>query len=145
MIVRPASGMKVRIFAAAAMVVAALPGASLATDHTAMMRLTIDGLVVSQTNDGLFPYGFDFLADKSLDPELKSAANLIRQAGAVSVLAAYYRHTHDARLLEPIRRSLTALARQSLPDRQVAHSEYWIERTYLFSLPVFRWKLQSAL
>ena len=31
-----------------------------------MMRSTVDGLIASQTASGLFPYGFDFLADKPL-------------------------------------------------------------------------------
>jgi hypothetical protein len=132
------------IVAGAAMLFAALSADSLATDHSAMMRLTIDGMIASQTNEGLFPYGFDFLADKPLEPDHMSASNLIRQAGSVSVLAAYYRHTHDARLRDPIRRALTALGSHSLSIGK-SRAQYWIERTHVLSLPVFRWKLRSAL
>jgi hypothetical protein len=135
---------KVRLLTGAAILFAALPVAAFAGDLAATMRLAVDGLVASQTEEGLFRYGFDFLADKPLEADRMSAANLIRQAGTVSVLAAYYRQTQDARLLDPVRRALTALGGHSLPFGK-SRAQYWIERTHLLSLPFGRWKLQSAL
>jgi len=119
-----------------------LVGAS--SDRAAMMRLTIDGLIASQTGEGLFPYGFDFLADKPLEPDRMSPSNLIRQAGTASVLAEYYRQTHDPRLAEPIKRALSALGQRSLPIGK-STAQRWIEQTHLLSLPFARWKLQSTL
>ena len=115
-----------------------------AIDHAAIMRLTVDGLIASQSAEGLFPYGFDFLSDKAMEPEHASASNLIRQAGTVAALATYYRYTRDARLQEPLQRSLAALGRHSLPIGK-APLQGWIERTRVLSLPFARWKLMSAL
>jgi len=119
-------------------------GSSTATDYAAMMRLTVDGLIASQSAEGLFPYGFDFLSDRELEPDRMSASNLIRQAGTVAALAAYYRYTQDARLQEPLQRSLVALGRHSLPIGK-ARLQDWIERAHVLSLPFGRWKLISAL
>jgi hypothetical protein len=80
------------------------------------MRLTVDGWLASQPAEGLFPYGFDFLADSPLEPNRVSPSNLIRQAGTASALAQYYEYTRDARLEEPIRRAIVALGRHSLPS-----------------------------
>jgi len=79
-----------RCFAAlsAGVVAAAAPvHAANLPDYPVMMRAAVDELIASQTSSGLFPYGFDFLADKPLEPERVSPSNLIRQAGTASMLA----------------------------------------------------------
>jgi hypothetical protein len=119
-------------------------GASPAIDYPGMMRLTVDGLLASQLADGLFPYGFDFSADRPLEPDRMTPSNLIRQAGTVSALAAYYRYTREPRLREPLQRALTALERRSLPIGK-SRLQYRIERTGVLSLPFARWKLLAAL
>ncbi|MGE5089343.1 MAG: hypothetical protein ACM3QY_09490, partial [Candidatus Levyibacteriota bacterium] len=86
-----------------------------AVDYAALMRATVDGLIASQQPDGLFPYGFDFLADQPLEPGRLSPENLIRQAGTASALAEYYLRTHDPRLRQPLARLLEAFGRHSLP------------------------------
>ena len=73
-----------------------------------------------------------------------SMSNLIRQAGTASVLAEYYRQTRDARLVEPIKRALSAFGRRSLPIGK-SQAQTWVERTHLLSLPFARWKLRSGL
>ena len=108
-----------------------------------MVRLSVDALVASQV-DGLFPYGFDFMADTPIEANRVSAQNLIRQALTAFALARYYEQAKDERLREPIRNALSAFGRYSLPigkgDLQRA-----VEATRIFSLPVGRWKLQSTL
>jgi hypothetical protein len=132
------------LLAGATMLCAAAPAAHAASDFSGMMRSTVDGLVASQSAEGLFPYGFDFLADRPMEPDRMSPSNLIRQAGSVSVLAQYFRYTRDARLEEPIQRALSALDRHSLPIGK-SRAQYWVERTHLLSLPFARWKLKAAL
>ncbi len=122
----------------------ALRAADLAVDYPSMMRSTVDGLIASQTASGLFPYGFDFLADKPLEPGRVSPENLIRQAGTASALAAYYQRTHDPRLREPLQRILAAFGRYSLPIGK-SRLQRWIEGAHLLSIPYGRWTLQTAL
>ena len=141
---RRARHLAARLWALATILCAAVPAASAASDFSGMMRLTVEGLIASQSADGLFPYGFDFLDDRPMEPDRMSRANLIRQAGSVSVLAAYYRYARDAQLQEPIRRALSALGRHSLPIGK-SRAQYWVERTRLLSLPFARWKLKSTL
>lgn len=135
-----------RVLASAALSYASWPvvAAPGAIDYAAMMRSTADGLIASQSAEGLFPYGFDFLSDRPTESDQMSASNLIRQAGTVSVLAAYYRYTHGSRLQDPLQRSLVALGRRSLPIGK-APLQHWVERAHVLSLPFARWKLLSAL
>lgn len=128
-------------FASAMMLYAPL---SVASDDSAIMRSTVDHWLATQTAGGLFPYGFDFLADRPMEAHGMSPSNLIRQAGTVSALAAYYRYTRDERLQEPIQRALSALGRHSLPIGK-SQAQYWVERTRVLSLPIARWKLLFAL
>ena len=126
---------------------AVAPGASAASaapDLAAIMRLTVDGWVASQSAGGLFPYGFDFLADSPTEPNYISRSNLIRQAGSAYALASYYRHTSDARLQEPLQRLLSSFVRHSLPVGK-SRTQHWIERTRVLSLPFARWKIASLL
>jgi hypothetical protein len=117
--------------------------ASPAPDLSALMRLTVDSWVASQSA-GFLPYGFDFLTDKVLEPNRMSAPNLIRQAAASFALANYYEYTKDARLRDPIRRALSAFGERSLPISK-GRLQRVVEGTRILSLPVARWKLQSAL
>lgn len=130
------------LFAVIADVRAAVPAAGV--NGAAMMRLTVARWVRLQSSDGSLPYGFDFLADRSIDVADNRWAYIVRQAGSFYVLAEYYRHTEDSRLQEPIRRALVALDQHSLPigKRRVAR---WIEATRLLSLPFARWKLLRVL
>jgi len=137
--------MRARVrLAFAALVLGCVSVASLAADYSAAMRVTVDGWLASQTAEGLFPYGFDFLADSPLEPGRVSPSNLIRQAGSASALAQYYQHTRDARLEEPIRRVIAALGERSLPIGK-SRAQDRIERTRILSLPFARWKLRSWL
>ena len=113
-------------------------------DYPALMQSTVDGLIASQSDTGLFPYGFDFLADQPLEPGRVSPENLIRQAGTASALAAYYERTHDLRLREPLQRILAALGRYSLPIGK-SRLQRWIENAHLLSIPFARWRLQTLL
>ena len=133
-----------RTFACAIVVFASVSAAAPTSDYSAAMRLTVDGWLASQTTEGLFPYGFDFLSDSPLEPGRVSPSNLIRQAGSASGLAMYYQHTRDTRLEEPIRRAIAALARHSLPIGK-SQAQHWLERTRILSLPFARWKVRSAL
>ena len=133
-----------RLGALASILCAAVPAASAASDFSGMMRVTVDGWVASQSAEGLFPYGFDFLADRPMETDRMSPSNLIRQAGTVSALAIYYRHTRDEWLQEPIQRALAALGRHSLPIGK-SRAQSWVERTHVLSLPFARWKLKSVL
>ena len=133
------------IVAAAFLTVAPATGAAdLAVDYPSMMRSTVDGLIASQAASGLFLYGFDFLADKPLEPGRVSPENLIRQAGTASALAAYYQRTHDPRLREPLQRILAAFGRYSLPIGK-SPLQRWIEGAHLLSISYGRWRLQTAL
>jgi hypothetical protein len=133
-----------RGLSAAALAIAATAHAATVPDYPAMMRAAVDQLIASQTSSGLFPYGFDFLADEPLERGPISSHNLIRQTGTASVLASYYRHTGDARAREPLERLLLAFDRYSLPIGKTRAQE-WIERTHLLSLPFARWKLRAGL
>lgn len=113
-------------------------------DYPALMQSTVDRLLASQSDAGLFPYGFDFLADRPLEPGRVSPENLIRQAGTASALAAYYQRTHDPRLREPLARILSAFGRYSLPIGK-SPLQRWIEAVHLLSIPFARWRLQTAL
>src|ERR1700674_5360752 len=75
-------------------------------DRAAMMRLTVDNWISSQSIDGSLPYGFDFLADKSIGQEGNPWAYIVRQAGSFYMLAEDYQYTGDHRLQERIRRAL---------------------------------------
>ena len=55
----------------AASVSAAAPVAEDSVDLAGITRLTVDGWTCSQV-DSLLPYGFDFLADKALEPQRTS-------------------------------------------------------------------------
>jgi hypothetical protein len=104
--------------------------ASAATDYSGTMRSTVDGWVASQTPEGLFPYGFDFLADRPIEPDRMSPSNLIRQAGSTYALALYYQYTRDARLQAPIQRARSAFGRHSLPIGK-SQVQRWVERTHV--------------
>ena len=117
--------------------------AGIRIDYPALMQSTVEGLIASQLPDGLFPYGYDFLADEPLEPGRLSPENLIRQAGMASVLADYYQRTHDPRLREPNLHLLSALGRHSLPLGK-SRVQRWIERAHLLSIPYGRWRLQTA-
>lgn len=140
---RPARRHAWGMSAAALAMVATVHAAGL-PDYPAMMRAAVDQLIASQTSSGLFSYGFDFLADEPLERDQISPYNLIRQTGTASVLAAYYRHTGDARAREPLQRMLSAFDRYSLPVGK-ARAQDWLERTRLLSVPFARWKLRATL
>ena len=133
-----------------ALVAAALAASSIgaaasedAVDLPGMMRLTVDAWTSSQ-KDGLFPYGFDFLADSALEPHRMSAPNMLRQALATFALANYYEYTKDPQLREPIARALSAFGERSLPLGK-STAQRALENARIFSFPVERWRLQTAL
>jgi hypothetical protein len=132
------------ILAIATMLHASEPASSSAIDYSGMMRATVDSWVASQSTGGLFPYGFNFLADEPTEPDRISPSNLIRQAGSAYTLAVYNQYVRDPRLEEPIRRVLSAVDTYSLPISK-SNAQRWIERTHVLSLPFARWKLLSTL
>jgi hypothetical protein len=122
-----------------------LAGAALAAmDRASMMRLTAEHWIASQSADGTLPYGFDLLADKSTAPNGDDWAYVVRQALSTYAWAQYLGYSGDRRVQEPIQRSLSALARRSLPLGK-SRVQYWIEQTRILSLPAARWKLNHAL
>jgi hypothetical protein len=117
--------------------------ASAAPDIPAIMRLTVDSWITSQSA-GFLPYGFNFLADKAIEPDRMSPANLIRQASSAFALANYYDYAKDARLRDPMRLTLSAFSERSLPIGK-GKLQRVVEGTRILSLPVARWKLKTTL
>jgi hypothetical protein len=114
-----------------------------APDLPAIMRLTADYWIASEL-DGFLPYGYDFLADKPLEPGRMSAPNLVRQAATAFAVARYYEFSRDDRLRAPLGRALSALNAKSIPIGK-GKVQRALESTRILSLPVARWKLQTAL
>ena len=114
-----------------------------APDLAAIMRLTANYWIESES-DGFLPYGYDFLADKPLEPERMSAPNLVRQAATAFAVARYYEFSKDDRLRAPLHRALSALVAKSIPVGK-GKLQRALESTRILSLPVARWKLQTAL
>jgi hypothetical protein len=134
-----------RALLVAVMAVNMLAGAALAaTDRPSMMRLTAEHWIASQSADGTLPYGFDLLAGKSTAPNGDEWAYVVRQALAPYAWAQYFAYSGDQRVQEPIQRSLSALARHSLPLGK-SRVQHWIEHTRILSLSFARWKLNHAL
>jgi hypothetical protein len=135
---------ELRRIAAAAIAFAALDACAVdAPDIPGIMRSTVDAWIASQS-DGFAPYGYDFLADKPLEPDRMSPSNLIRQIATAFAAARYLEYTGDAQLREPIRRSLSAMTARSIPIGK-SRLQRIVESTRILSLPVGRWKLKNAL
>ena len=118
--------------------------AAAAPDIPAIMRLTVDSWIASSRSADFRPYGYNFLSDKPIEPDRMSAANLIRQASSALALASYYEYTKDARVQEPMRRTISAFGKLSLPIGK-RRLQRVVEGTHILSLPVGRWRLRSAL
>lgn len=119
-------------------------GAATTADIPAIMRLTVDSWVASAQAADFIPYGFNFLADKTLEPEAVSAANLIRQASSSAALANYFDYTRDPKVRDRIQRTLSAFGKLSLPIGKRKLQQV-VEATHILSSPVGRWRLKSAL
>lgn len=130
--------------AATAATAAIAASASPPTTTAAMMRLAAGQLVQAQRDDGLVPYGFDFLADQPIEPDRVSAYNFVRQSYTAFVLAQYYALSRDPGVLSAVRRALDMLARHGLPIGK-STAQTWLERLHVLSLPFARWKLQDTL
>jgi len=120
------------------------PPAAAAADIPAIMHLTVDGWVASSQAADFIPYGFNFLADKALEPDFVSPSNLIRQASSSAALANYLDHTGDAKVVDRLRRTLSAFGRLSLPIGK-RRLQQFVEATHILSVPAGRWRLKSAL
>jgi len=120
------------------------PAAAAAADIPAIMHLTVDGWVASSQAADFIPYGFNFLADKALEPDFVSPSNLIRQASSSAALANYLDHTGDAKVVDRLRQTLSAFGRLSLPIGK-RRLQQLVEATHLLSVPAGRWRLKSAL
>jgi hypothetical protein len=114
------------------------------SDYSAAIRLSVDRWLSVQKPSGFFPYGYDFLADKGLEPKTMSAPNLTRQAGTASVIADYYLLTRDERARPAIKSLLTAFGRHSLPIGK-SRMQSLVEATHLLSMPIGRYKIHAAL
>ena len=138
------------LFAASAAICAMAAGwhppaaASTAADIPAIMRLTVDSWVASSQATDFIPYGFNFLADKAIEPDLLSPSNLIRQASSSAALANYFDYTSDPKVRDRIQRTLSAFGRLSLPIGK-RRLQQLVEATHILSSPVGRWRLKSAL
>ena len=115
-----------------------------AADIPAIMRLTVDSWVTSSQGADFIPYGFNFLTDQALEPNLVSPANLIRQASSSAALANYFDYTGDPGARDRIQRTLSAFGRLSLPIGK-RRLQQVVEATHILSTPVGRWRLRSAL
>lgn len=113
-------------------------------DYASSIRLAVDHWLAVQRPSGLLPYGFDFLADEESEPDAVSMANLARQIYAASVLADYYARSGDARARPALARFLSAFGERSMPIRK-GRLQALVEATHVLSVPVGRYKLQSAL
>ena len=118
--------------------------AATAGDIPAMMRLTVDSWVASSQGADFIPYGFSFLADKPIEPDVVSPSNLIRQASSSAALANYFDYTGDTKVRDRLQRTLSAFGRLSLPIGK-RRLQQVVEATHILSLPAGRWRLKSAL
>lgn len=118
--------------------------AAAAADIPAIMRLTVDSWIASSQAADFIPYGFNFLADKAIEPDFVSPSNLIRQASSSAALANYFDYTRDPKVRDRIQRTLSAFGRLSLPIGK-RRLQQLVESTHILSSPVGRWRLKSAL
>ena len=131
-----------RLFLAAVTVTLVLggvtPAAAQPTDQERLRR-AVDYLLAAQLPSGLFVYDFDFVADRSVEPD-----NIVRQAGVAYFLAEYYRHAPDSRVRRAIEATLSRLGELSLPIGK-SRWQSALEQTGLLSVPIGRYKLRAAL
>lgn len=118
--------------------------AATAADIPAIMRLTVDGWLASSQGADFIPYGFNFLADKAIEPDFVSPSNLIRQASSSAALANYFDHTGDPKIRDRLQRTLSAFGKLSLPIGK-RRLQRFVEATHILSIPAGRWRLKSAL
>src|SRR5882672_3812318 len=131
-----------RLLLAAITVTLVLGGITLAaaqpTDQERLQQ-AVDYLLAAQLPSGLFVYDFDFMADRSVEPD-----NIVRQAGVAYFLAEYYRHAPDSRVRHAIEATLGRLGELSLPIGK-SRWQSALEQTGLLSLPIGRYRLRAAL
>jgi len=131
-----------RLLLAAITVTLVLGGITLAaaqpTDQERLQQ-AVDYLLAAQLPSGLFVYDFDFVADRSVEPD-----NIVRQAGVAYFLAEYYRHAPDSRVRHAIEATLGRLGELSLPIGK-SRWQSALEQTGLLSVPIGRYKLRAAL
>lgn len=108
------------------------------------MRLAVDSWTASSQPPDLLLYGFSFLTDKPLEPDLVSPSNLIRQASSSAALASYYDYTKDPRAGNRVQRMLTAFGKLSLPIGK-RRLQRFVEATHVLSAPAGRWRLKAVL
>lgn len=114
------------------------PAAAQPTDQD-RSRQAVDYLLAAQLPSGLFVYDFDFVADRSVEPD-----NIVRQAGVAYILAEYYRYAPDPRVRRAIEATLKRLGELSLPIGK-SRLQSALEQTGLLSVPIGRYKLRAAL
>jgi len=114
------------------------PAAAQPTDRDRLQR-TAEYLLAAQLPSGLFVYDFDFVADRSVEPD-----NIVRQAGVAYILAEYYRYSPDPRVRRAIEATLRRLGDLSLPIGK-SRLQSALEQTGLLSVPIGRYKLRAAL
>lgn len=114
------------------------PAAAQPTDRDRLQQ-TVEYLLAAQLPSGLFVYDFDFVADRSVEPD-----NIVRQAGVAYILAEHYRYAPDPRVRRAIEATLTRLGELSLPIGK-SRLQSALEQTGLLSVPIGRYKLRAAL
>lgn len=125
------------------MVVAA-PGLAHAADNAGFARRAVDQLVASQLPSGLFPYDFDFMADKGEPMEPLTIANIARQAGTAYGLGEYYLHLRDDRVRAAMAAALERFGEMSIPVGK-SGLQSTVEWTRVLDLPFARYKLKVSL
>jgi len=114
------------------------PVAAQPTDQD-RLRQAVEYLLAAQLPSGLFVYDFDFVADRSVEPD-----NIVRQAGVAYILAEYYRYAPDPHVRRAIEATLTRLGALSLPFGK-SRLQSAFEQAGLLSVPIGRYKLKASL
>jgi hypothetical protein len=119
--------------------VLAAPPARAEVSDQERLRRAVDYLLASQLPSGFFRYDLDFLADRPAEGD-----NIVRQVGAGYILAEYYLHARERRVLLAVEAVLEASRARSLPIGK-SWMQSALERSGLFALPVGRYKLRAGL
>jgi len=136
----PRAGARLLLAAAAvALVLGGITSAAAQPTDQERRQRAVDYLLAAQLPSGLFVYDFDFVADRSVEPD-----NIVRQAGIAYFLAEYYRDAPDPRVRRAIEATLSRLGELSLPIGK-SRWQSALEQTGILSVPIGRYKLVAAL
>lgn len=122
----------------AGLALAVVTGASPAHAAGDALQSAAHQLIRSQLPSGLLRYDFDFVGGAP-----SSKDDMVRQAGVVSFMAAYYAHTGDPRMRVAVETALATFGRLSVP----VSNGWWhpLLMNGLSSVPVGRQRVWQAL